>query len=241
MQVCVSERIFREGVIQFQAHHRQARLSSARFSALAARLSAWRDILVRLDVLGEDPTRYDGVSFGNVSGRLGPFPGQRGARPFLITGSQTGGKRCIDLDHYCVVTRYQASANTVDSYGPLLPSSESLTHGAIYDLGPHIRFVFHVHAPALFQRARELGVPMTAPEVSYGTPAMAREVARLYRDAPLAQLGILAMGGHEDGVITFGRSADEAGQVLVTFLARALESREGEPGRCRPSSALTPR
>jgi hypothetical protein len=50
---------------------------------------------------------------------------------------------------------------------------------------------------------------------------MAREVARLYRESPLAERQILAMAGHPDGVIAFGRSVDEAGQVLMTYLARA--------------------
>ena len=31
------------------------------------------------------------------------------------------------------------------------------------------------------------------------------------------------MGGHEDGVIAFGRSIEEAGQTLLTWLARAYE------------------
>ena len=33
---------------------------------------------------------------------------------------------------------------------------------------------------------------------------------------------MLAMGGHEDGVIAFGATAAEAGGILVRHLARAL-------------------
>jgi hypothetical protein len=53
---------------------------------------------------------------------------------------------------------------------------------------------------------------------------MALEVKRLYRETVLPERRILAMGGHDDGIIVFGRSPQEAGQVLLTWLARAYES-----------------
>ena len=31
------------------------------------------------------------------------------------------------------------------------------------------------------------------------------------------------MGGHEDGIIAFGRTADEAGGVMLTYLSRAFQ------------------
>jgi len=106
----------------------------------------------------------------------------------------------------------------------VLPSSESMTHGAVYDLGPHIRFVFHGHSPVLWRRAEALRLPVTGSRISYGTPEMAREVERLYRTSTLPELQILAMGGHEDGIVVFGRTAEEAGQVLLRHLARAYEA-----------------
>jgi hypothetical protein len=33
---------------------------------------------------------------------------------------------------------------------------------------------------------------------------------------------LLVMGGHEDGVMVFGGSPDQAGSVLVTWMARCL-------------------
>jgi hypothetical protein len=97
-----------------------------------------------------------------------------------------------------------------------------MTHGAIYDLGPHIRGVLHGHAPDLWRRAAELGLPRTRPEVAYGTPDMAREMRRLYGATGLAEQQILVMTGHEDGVVAFGRTLDEAGAVLVRALSRAF-------------------
>ena len=58
-----------------------------------------------------------------------------------------------------------------------------------------------------------------------GTPAMAAEVARLYADPAVRAGGILAMGGHEDGLVAFGASAEAAGTVLVRAFARALALR----------------
>jgi hypothetical protein len=45
---------------------------------------------------------------------------------------------------------------------------------------------------------------------------------RLLRTTKLPRNPILVMGGHEDGVIAFGRSADEAGAALLKVLAEAL-------------------
>jgi len=52
---------------------------------------------------------------------------------------------------------------------------------------------------------------------------MALAVQDLYRSTALSEVRILAMGGHEDGVLVFGHTAEEAGQVLLTYLARSFE------------------
>ena len=75
--------------------------------------------------------------------------------------------------------------------------------------------------PALWHQAQALRLPTTRPEIDYGTQAMAMEMRRLYRDTHLADTRCLAMAGHEDGIIAFGRTAQEAGGVLINALARA--------------------
>ncbi len=213
-----------EGAIKFEARHESGPLEARRYGDLVCQLIAWREILTRTGLVGRDPELYGGYAYGNVSGRVGPFPGARRARAFLVSGSGSSGKGRVRLDDFCLVTRCDASANCVTSSGPCLPSSESLTHGAIYDLAPHIRFVFHVHSPTIWRRAAELHLPTTAEDAPYGSPEMAREVERLYRSTSLAELGILAMGGHEDGIVVFGRNAEQAGQAVLRFLARAYEA-----------------
>jgi ribulose-5-phosphate 4-epimerase/fuculose-1-phosphate aldolase len=210
-----------EGVIKFDANHVERELTSREFGALACQITAWRAILARTGLVGQDPTRYDGAGYGNVSGRFGAPSAPTGHRPFLVTGTQTGGAECIELDDYAAVHTYDIRHNRVESSGMIQPSSEAMTHGAIYDLSSTVRFVFHGHCPVIWQRARELRIPTTGASVPYGTPEMAREVGRLYRDGTLAEKRVLAMGGHEDGVIVFGPTPNEAGAVLISTLADA--------------------
>lgn len=220
-----------EGVIKFKMQHRALALPARRFGALAAELTAWRGILAQLGLVGQQEGRYDGAGFGNLSARVGPFPGSPGARPFLITGTQTGAVRCMGLAHYCLVERYWLDQNQVQSQGSVAPSSESLTHGALYDLSPRVRFVFHAHCPTLWRSARALGLPATDESIPYGTVAMARAVRSLHRSSTLPERRLFAMMGHEDGVVSFGHTAQEAGEVLVRELARAYTldcARQGE-------------
>ena len=216
--MCGSE----EGVIKFAADHRASRLDARRHGELAAELAGWRQVMVLCGLVGQHPSRYGGAGFGNLSARVGPPSSALGRRAMLVSGTQTGGRAQVGLDDFCVVERYDLRANRVTSAGLVRPSSESMTHGAIYDLGPHIRAVLHAHAPTIWRAAAALAIPATRPEVPYGTPEMALEMARLHRESALAGRQILSMAGHEDGVIAFGRSVDEAGRVLMSCLARSL-------------------
>jgi ribulose-5-phosphate 4-epimerase/fuculose-1-phosphate aldolase len=213
-----------EGVIKFDLEHRQQALEPRRFGELAAKLCAWRRVLSLTHLIGQNPDLYQGAGYGNVSARIGPPNAALGRRAFLITGSQTSGRPTITLQDFSVVERYEIRHNRVESHGQCRPSSESMTHGAIYDQGPHIRCVLHAHSPVLWHRARDLRIPATDPSVAYGTPGMAREVQRLFRETAVVERQILAMGGHEDGIVAFGRSPEETGQTLITELARAFES-----------------
>jgi L-ribulose-5-phosphate 4-epimerase len=210
-----------EGVIKFSAEHERQPLSRQRHGALCAELVAWRRIMAQTGLVGRAPHLYGGAGYGNVSGRVGAPGSPMGRRAMLISGTQTGTFEAVDLDDFCLVERYDYRRNRVWSRGLIEPSSETMTHGAIYDLSPHIRFVFHGHTAVIWSQARALGIPVTDPSVPYGTPEMATEVQRLYRSTALAQGRILAMGGHEDGMVVFGHTAEDAGRVLMTFLARA--------------------
>ena len=210
-----------EGVTKFRAHHQHRALCGERLGEPWRELLGWRRVLLDLGVVGQDPGRYEGAGFGNMSARLHPYAYDRGERRFLITGTQTGGMGELTLGHLAMVERYHVKRNEVFSQGEVAPSSEALTHGSIYDLSTAIRFVFHGHVPLIWKNAEALGLPVSHRDIPYGTPEMAQEAARLYRSTNLSELGCFAIGGHEDGVVAFGKTAAEAGDVLVRTLARA--------------------
>ena len=211
-----------EGVTKFAAAHRGHKLEARLYGEHAGELAGWRQVMALCGLVGQDPARYGGAGFGNLSVRVGPPGSPLGRRAMLISGTQTGGHADVGIDDFCVVERYDVRENQVTSFGMVRPSSESMTHGAIYDLGPHIRAVLHAHAPTIWRRAAALAIPTTRREVPYGTQEMALEMSRLSRESALAERQILSMAGHEDGIIAFGRSLDEAGRVLMSHLARSL-------------------
>jgi ribulose-5-phosphate 4-epimerase/fuculose-1-phosphate aldolase len=213
-----------EGVIKFRLDHRPERLDPRRHGAAACQLIAWRELLALTGLVGQEPGRYGGFGYGNLSVRTGPPGAPRGRRSFLVTGTQTSGRRDLGLADLAVVERYDLAEHRLWCYGGTRPSSESLTHAAFYDLGPHIRCVLHAHSPVLWERKQELRLPTTTPEAGYGTAEMVREVQRLYRSSPLEERRILAMGGHQDGIVVFGRSLEEAGSTLLAWLARAYQA-----------------
>jgi hypothetical protein len=210
-----------EGVIKFKAEHVHAPLVGEHYDRGVQHLAAWRLILARAKLLGQASDRYGGLAYGNLSARVPPFPGERQRRRFVITGTQTSGKHAVTRSDFCLVEAYDFERNAVRSHGLVLPSSEALTHGAVYDLNPSIRFVLHVHAPRIWRRAAPLGLPQTCPRAVCGTVAMAREVFRLLRESSLANQRLFVMAGHEDGVVSFGRSAAEAAEAVLQTLARA--------------------
>lgn len=213
-----------EGVIRFESRHDTRPLEERVYGEAAGRLVAWREVLARLGLIGQDPARYDGLGYGNVSARVGPLGDVgRGRRRFLVTGTQTGGRARLTLRDFSLVECYDIAGNRLTSAGLVPPSSESLTHAALYDVAAAARVVLHAHAPEIWRHARALGIPITGAGVPNGTPAMGREVQRLFRESAFSTTGILAMGGHEDGVIAFGASAAEAGGIVVRQLGRALE------------------
>lgn len=182
-------------------------------------LEAWRHTLREHRLIGQDPARYDGYAYGNVSKRIGAPGAPRGHRSFIISGTQTGGLAHLDNRHYALVTACDTEHNRVVAEGPIPPSSESLTHGILYDLDKDIRFVFHVHSKQLWESAQAQGIPLTSPAVAFGTAAMANEVQRLFNETDLASRRLFAMGGHEDGVVSCGHTAEAAGRVLLDALA----------------------
>jgi L-ribulose-5-phosphate 4-epimerase len=214
-----------DGVTKFVKKHRhlQSVFLSPQNKRTLEGLISWRQELYAHDVIGCDLTRY-GACYGNVSMRyiepaLG-FPSEtpKKQRAFLITGTSTGDVEKLLPKHFVRISQYDYQTNTVESAGPLEPSSESMTHGAIYDLDTKILCVMHSHDPKLWDLAQTLELPTTEDGIAYGTEEMALDVQRLYRETNLSTRKILAMRSHRDGIISFGNTVDEAGSILLGHL-----------------------
>jgi L-ribulose-5-phosphate 4-epimerase len=169
-----------------------------------ADLMKWRD---RLHAWGLIGVYENGIGFGNVSVRLGKY-GQ-----FMISGTQTAHLPSLGPEFYCIVTEFNLEENSIACSGAVQASSESLTHAALYLHSDDIGGIIHVHNPQLWQELL-FKIPTTRKDVPYGTPEMALEMFRLFEEENLGDRKILAMAGHEDGIICFGGNLDEAGKVL---------------------------
>ena len=176
---------------------------------LIVELNKWRDILFQAGLVG---VNKEGIGYGNISCRYRH-------NTFIITGSGTGSISQLEVRHYTRVTAYSFGDNSLTTKGPIKASSESLTHAAVYESLPEIGAVFHIHHLALWRDL--LGSNLsTSKEAAYGTPAMAAEIIRLVNEPAIASQRILAMAGHEEGVLCFGINEDEAGTILMNWLAQ---------------------
>jgi ribulose-5-phosphate 4-epimerase/fuculose-1-phosphate aldolase len=202
-----------EGVVKYHLDYTEAPLEPGSIETL----NAWRRIVYLLGGIGCDPARYGGYGYGNISCRRPHAP-----EAFIITGTQTGHLPELTRDHYVVVRDCDPERNCLSAAGPIKPSAESLTHSTVYDLDPEVQAVLHVHCPDIWRVAAALSIPSTAADVAYGTPAMARATRDLLAAPEARQGGVFAMAGHEDGVVTFGISLEQAGQRFIRFLAQAL-------------------
>ncbi|MEO1081062.1 MAG: class II aldolase/adducin family protein [Pseudomonadota bacterium] len=200
-----------EGVIQFAYTLEPGAATIA--TPLLAELRAWRSILRDLELLGEDPQRYGGFGYGNLSLRCS-------RSDFVITASQSSGEATLEPQDLVQISEVDFATFRVRAWGSRPPSSESLTHAMLYAADDTVQVVFHVHSPEIWNASQILDLPATAAEVPYGTPEMAEAVRALMAGLPRRPL-LFVTEGHEDGVFAVGATPNECGSQLVSCLARA--------------------
>jgi L-ribulose-5-phosphate 4-epimerase len=170
-------------------------------------LNLWRNKLYDLGLIG---LNKDGIGFGNISVRYQQ-------NQFIITGSATGKYERLTNEHYTLVTAYDLYKNSLTAVGPVIASSESLTHATIYESDPDILAVIHIHSRLIWETLLNK-IPTTDSNVEYGTPEMAFEIFRLFKETNLKDKKILVMAGHEEGIVSFGRKLNEAGRIILENL-----------------------
>ena len=173
----------------------------------AVAINVWRDIMYKKGLIG---VYDDGIGFGNISARCED-------QTFLITGSSTGEFEKLNENHYSLVTNYNLLQNSLTCKGPIKASSESLTHALIYECSPETNAVIHIHNIDMWNNLIHK-VPTTKIEATYGTPEMANEIKRLFTESDVAADKIILMGGHKEGIISFGSTLEEAGNILLKRL-----------------------
>jgi ribulose-5-phosphate 4-epimerase/fuculose-1-phosphate aldolase len=175
-------------------------------------LERWRRPLFAAGLVGHYAELS--VGYGNISVRVD------GPGLFVISGTGTGHLPHTGKDHYALVTRADIDRNSISCTGATQASSETLTHAALYELDLSVGAVVHVHSAVLWERLKHKA-PTTGADAAYGTPEMAREFTRLYRDTSLPDTGIAVMAGHESGLVSIGSDLEGAARRILALHAES--------------------
>lgn len=165
-------------------------------------LNCYRQKLYDLGLIGAYP---DGVGFGNLSIR-------NYKNEFIISGSATGNFKNLLKEHYALVNEFNIKTNSLNCVGLIEASSESLSHGAIYKANKNINAVIHIHHMDMWEKYVNI-LPTTPTNAEFGTPEIAYEIAKLI----VQDSGIMIMGGHPEGMITYGKTLEEAYEILLKY------------------------
>ncbi|WP_415405815.1 class II aldolase/adducin family protein [Sulfurovum sp. CS9] len=197
-----------DGIIKYSIEHQKQDIPL--FSGYE-QLEALRTRLFTLGLIGEK----DGIGYGNLSIR------DDNSKSFFITATQTGRKQTLSREYYTYISDYDFSTFKVISQGTHKPSSEALSHAMIYEIDDRITTVIHIHSLALWKFMKAKNDLATTAE--YGTAEMVEEIAGLYTNLDPMMNNAFVMKGHEEGIITFGRSVEEAELVLYTIMQAYLQ------------------
>lgn len=171
-------------------------------------LNIWRSQLIKEAVIGQND---EGVGFGNISYRL------EGSNYFLITGSQTGHLPVLTKEHIALIEEFSIEKNYVKCSGLTKASSETLSHAVFYSVLTKCNAVIHIHSKKIWMQARG-SYRTTAVEALYGTPELARSIIETLNDSSAAEEQIIIMGGHQEGIMIYGNTLDQAGTIALELV-----------------------
>ncbi len=199
-----------DGIIKYSIEHQKQ--ETPLFSGYE-QLEALRTRLFTLGLIGEK----DGIGYGNLSMR------HEDSKSFFITATQTGREQTLSCEYYPYISDYDFSTFKVISQGTHKPSSEALSHAMIYAIDDRITTVIHIHSLALWKFMKDKNNLATTAE--YGTAEMVEEIAGLYTNLDPIVNNAFVMKGHEEGIITFGRSSEEAELTLYSIMQAYLKNK----------------
>jgi ribulose-5-phosphate 4-epimerase/fuculose-1-phosphate aldolase len=190
-----------EGYVKFQAvWERAAGLPAPKL----AELSHWRNEMHRHHLIG---VYENGIGFGNISQRCE-------GNQFIISGTATGHLANLTPAHFTTVTDFEVEKNTVHCRGPIMASSEAMSHAVIYRECPEVHGIIHAHHAKLWEQLLDR-VPTTADGATYGSPEMANSIVNLLKDSDLRQQKIFVMRSHPEGIFAFGENLQQAATLLL--------------------------
>jgi hypothetical protein len=183
-----------------------------------ASVERYRRILYGLRLIGA----YDnGLGFGNISERKDYQRFHRTSKPqFVISGTQTGHLGKLTGGHYTRVVDFDIQRFVVTAQGKVRASSETVSHGSIYEMNPDIRAVIHFHHPVLWKYMSSHNYDATGRWVLYGTYEMAMAVKDCVGDGTQ---GIFVMKGHEEGGVAYGPSLSAALNIIAGIYKQCVD------------------
>ncbi len=190
-----------EGYIKFRADWEKAPAPPAPF---LEDLIAVRSELYKRGLIGMYP---DGIGYGNISKRWNT------EGRFVISGTATGGLEPLSPAQFTMVESVDIANNQLHCAGPVLASSESMSHAAVYRQCPEVNGVIHIHSMGLWERWLDKA-PTTPASAAYGTPEMAFAIMELLAQPENRAWKFFVMGGHREGCIAFGSDLWEALNAL---------------------------
>lgn len=216
----------KEGVIKYQLQFHEQVLTDDLLNTkqtilktlddLVTGLNSCRSLLKAKALIGQDPLRYGGDGFGNISIRVDGLK-------FLISGSQTGHLDCLTARDLALVESFNIQQNQLTASGLTKPSSESMTHGVCFQAFTDIGAVVHVHSPEIWEAVDALALPFTDQSIPYGTPQMAQAVTELLKSHhQVCKPTIFAMKGHEDGIVAVGQCLESCTSSLLDCLNQSI-------------------
>lgn len=150
----------------------------------------------------------DGVGYGNISKR------RDAEGRFVISGTATGHLENLTPEHFSRVEEVVVAENRVRCSGPVVASSESMSHAAIYRQNREVQGVIHIHCMTLWEKWKDRA-PTTPESIPYGTPEMAFAIMDLLDDPDRARWQFFVMGGHREGCMAFGKNLWDALEILL--------------------------